>query len=86
MSSSTINHAGTAAMNPLKELNTFGQSVWLDYMRRHLISSGELRKLVEEDGLGRDGDLRVPGDQRYSRRGRRSTAAHNGGCGRSAPR
>jgi transaldolase / glucose-6-phosphate isomerase len=39
-------------MNPLKELNNYGQSVWLDYMRRHLISSGELRRLVEDDGLG----------------------------------
>ena len=28
-----------------------GQSIWLDYIRRHLIESGELRRLVEEDGL-----------------------------------
>ena len=37
--------------NPLKQLGTFGQSVWLDYIRRDLIASGELRRLIEEDGL-----------------------------------
>jgi transaldolase/glucose-6-phosphate isomerase len=39
------------ATNPLKELLKFGQSVWLDYIRRNLITSGELKRLVEEDGL-----------------------------------
>ena len=29
--------------NPLKKLETFGQSIWLDYIRRDLITSGELR-------------------------------------------
>jgi transaldolase/glucose-6-phosphate isomerase len=38
-------------MNPLKALNEYGQSVWLDYIRRSLITSGELLRLVEEDGL-----------------------------------
>jgi len=37
--------------NPLKRLGTLGQSVWLDYIRRDLITSGELRRLIEEDGL-----------------------------------
>jgi len=37
--------------NPLKELETFGQSVWLDYIRRDLIAGGELKRLIEEDGL-----------------------------------
>lgn len=37
--------------NPLKKLETFGQSIWLDYIRRDLITSGELRRLIEEDGL-----------------------------------
>lgn len=37
--------------NPLKELAEFGQSVWLDYIRRSLITSGELTRLVLEDGL-----------------------------------
>src|SRR5438105_951622 len=39
------------AANPLKDLLKFGQSVWLDYIRRNLITSGELKRLIEEDGL-----------------------------------
>jgi transaldolase / glucose-6-phosphate isomerase len=39
------------ATNPLKDLLQFGQSVWLDYIRRNLITSGELRRLIDEDGL-----------------------------------
>lgn len=38
-------------MNPLKELQKQGQSIWLDYIRRNMIQSGELKRLVEEDGL-----------------------------------
>lgn len=38
-------------MNPLKALREQGQSVWLDYIRRDLIRSGELKRLVEEDGV-----------------------------------
>jgi transaldolase / glucose-6-phosphate isomerase len=37
--------------NPLLELSKFGQSVWLDYIRRNLIASGELKRLIEHDGL-----------------------------------
>ena len=37
--------------NPLRSLAGFGQSVWLDYIRRSLITSGELKRLVVEDGL-----------------------------------
>ncbi|MFZ3243670.1 MAG: bifunctional transaldolase/phosoglucose isomerase [Candidatus Acidiferrales bacterium] len=37
--------------NPLKELAKFGQSVWLDYIRRSLLTSGELQRLIDEDGL-----------------------------------
>jgi len=39
------------ATNPLKDLLKFGQSVWLDYIRRDLITSGELKRLIQEDGL-----------------------------------
>ena len=38
-------------MNPLKALQEYGQSVWLDYIRRSLITSGELQRLVDGDGL-----------------------------------
>jgi len=37
--------------NPLKKLGALGQSIWLDYIRRDLISSGKLRGLIENDGL-----------------------------------
>jgi transaldolase len=39
------------ATNPLKELLDYGQSVWLDYIRRDLLTSGELQRLIEEEGL-----------------------------------
>jgi transaldolase len=32
-------------------LGTLGQSIWLDYIRRDLIASGDLRRLIKEDGL-----------------------------------
>lgn len=38
-------------MNPLKALRELGQSVWLDYIRRKLLQSGELQRLIDEDGL-----------------------------------
>ncbi len=37
--------------NPLLELQTFGQSVWLDYLRRSMLSTGELQRLIDQDGL-----------------------------------
>ena len=37
--------------NALKDLQRYGQSVWLDYIRRSLITGGELRRLLDEDGL-----------------------------------
>jgi transaldolase len=47
----TPSGAGKPAQNPLKELTKFGQSVWLDYIRRDLFTSGQLKRLIEEDGL-----------------------------------
>ncbi|MBS0269557.1 MAG: transaldolase, partial [Proteobacteria bacterium] len=38
-------------MNALKQLELYGQSLWLDYMKRSLIESGELGVLIERDGL-----------------------------------
>ena len=37
--------------NPLQSLQDHGQSVWLDYLRRRLITGGALKRLIEEDGL-----------------------------------
>ena len=42
----------TKTMNPLQELAKYSQSVWLDYIRRNLITSGELKSLIDHDGLG----------------------------------
>ncbi|MBZ5607023.1 MAG: bifunctional transaldolase/phosoglucose isomerase [Acidobacteriia bacterium] len=38
--------------NQILELGKYGQSAWLDYIRRNLITSGELKRLIEQDGLG----------------------------------
>ena len=40
-----------ATKNPLKELLSYGQSMWLDYIRRDLFTSGKLKQLINEDGL-----------------------------------
>jgi transaldolase / glucose-6-phosphate isomerase len=37
--------------NPLKQLNDFGQSPWLDFVSRDLLRSGQLSKMIEDDGL-----------------------------------
>ena len=41
----------TVVTNPLQALNALGQSIWLDYIRRSLITSGDLQRLIREDGL-----------------------------------
>lgn len=38
-------------MNPLRSLSESGQSVWLDYIQRKLLATGELERLVQEDGV-----------------------------------
>ena len=37
--------------NSLNKLNALGQSIWLDYIRRGLIESGELNRMIEEESL-----------------------------------
>ena len=50
--SATIpNVGGKSGTNPLKGLLDFGQSPWMDYIRRDLLTSGELKKMIENDGL-----------------------------------
>jgi transaldolase / glucose-6-phosphate isomerase len=39
------------ATNPLKALLGYGQSMWLDYIRRDLITGGKLKAMIEDDGL-----------------------------------
>ncbi|HKT48183.1 MAG TPA: transaldolase [Candidatus Acidoferrales bacterium] len=43
--------ATTQGANPLKGLLEYGQSPWMDYIRRDLLTSGKLQKHIEEDGL-----------------------------------
>jgi transaldolase/glucose-6-phosphate isomerase len=43
--------ANTARANPLRSLTDLGQSVWLDFIRRNLFTTGELQRLITEDGL-----------------------------------
>ena len=38
-------------MNPAKTLQKHGQVVWLDFLARGFIANGDLKKLVDEDGL-----------------------------------
>jgi transaldolase/glucose-6-phosphate isomerase len=38
-------------MNPLQQLYSKGQSFWLDYISRSLLTKGELKKLIDQDGL-----------------------------------
>ncbi len=37
--------------NPLAQIPDFGQSIWLDYIRKSFIESGELKKLIDNDDL-----------------------------------
>ena len=38
-------------MNPVKDLQNHGQAVWLDFLARGFIAKGELKQLVERDGV-----------------------------------
>jgi transaldolase len=37
--------------NPLLTLESFGQSLWMDFIRRDTVTSGELKRLIEQDGI-----------------------------------
>jgi transaldolase / glucose-6-phosphate isomerase len=51
MTPSTEVLESTKATNPLKALLNYGQSMWLDYIRRDLITSGKLKQMIADDGL-----------------------------------
>jgi transaldolase len=40
-----------AKTNPIIRLAELGQSVWYDFIKRDLLTSGELKRLIDEDGL-----------------------------------
>jgi transaldolase len=37
--------------NPLIRVRSYGQSVWLDFLSRRMLRDGELRRLIDRDGL-----------------------------------
>jgi transaldolase / glucose-6-phosphate isomerase len=41
----------TGIMNPVKALENHGQAVWLDFLARGFVAKGELKKLIDTDGL-----------------------------------
>jgi transaldolase/glucose-6-phosphate isomerase len=47
----TLPKVGAKGVNPLRALLEFGQSPWMDYIRRDLLISGALKKMIQEDGL-----------------------------------
>src|SRR5690606_33817833 len=44
-------HRDSMSHNPLKSLGQLGQSVWYDNIHRDMLRTGELARLVHEDGL-----------------------------------
>ena len=38
-------------MNAIRRLRALGQSAWLDYVDHQLVTSGELRRMIQEDGI-----------------------------------
>src|SRR5437660_9515142 len=48
----TIPNIGTGeGTNPLKALLSYGQSPWMDYIRKDLLTGGGLKKYIDNDGL-----------------------------------
>jgi transaldolase len=39
------------ASNNVKQIHDFGQSIWLDFIDRQILTSGKLKQMIEEDGL-----------------------------------
>ncbi|MFB9844550.1 transaldolase [Mucilaginibacter ginsenosidivorans] len=37
--------------NRVKQIHSFGQSIWLDFIARSIINSGELKQLIDVDGI-----------------------------------
>ena len=40
-----------SASNPLVAARQQGQSLWLDFIQRSMLSNGELEKLIQQDGI-----------------------------------
>jgi transaldolase len=51
MNPKSVTGARTGKRNPVADLRAQGQSIWLDYIRRSLLTSGELKRLIAESGV-----------------------------------
>lgn len=38
-------------LNKVKRIHEFGQSIWLDFIDRKIMNNGDLKKLIDEDGI-----------------------------------
>ena len=38
-------------MNPVKALENHGQAIWLDFLARGFVAKGDLKKLIDTDGV-----------------------------------
>jgi transaldolase / glucose-6-phosphate isomerase len=47
----TLPKVGEKGVNPLKALLEYGQSPWMDYIRRDLLTGGGLKRYIDDDGL-----------------------------------
>src|SRR6266403_2235798 len=45
------NMSAAQGANPLKGLLAYGQSPWLDFIRRNILLNGDLKKMIDNDGL-----------------------------------
>lgn len=43
--------AVSMAFNPLRAIQEFGQSIWLDELHRELLRGGDLARLIDDDGI-----------------------------------
>ena len=41
----------TIKMNKVKQIHSFGQSIWLDFIDRAIIGNGKLKSLIDDDGI-----------------------------------
>jgi transaldolase / glucose-6-phosphate isomerase len=51
MTTTTTSPKVATGTNPLKALLAYGQSPWMDYIRRDLLTGGGLKKYIDNDGL-----------------------------------
>jgi len=51
MHGSEIKKGENMKVNPLLRVNRLGQSIWLDYIQRALLTNGEFQHMIDDDGV-----------------------------------